>query len=141
DSFFIKFIAICILIIGTTTLFPLFLEDGKKDFVVLALICSLIFILSDAFILWFITYIIYEFKEYFLYVKEGPFRIRITYEIITRVAPTHDNFTGYRLTTSIDGLEIIYKTAALVSVKVSPKEKEKFISELKKPIPHGTINL
>ena|SRR5699024_2052353 len=83
DSFFIKFIAICILIIGAATLFPLFLEEAKKDFVVLALICSLIFILSAGFILWIITSIIYEFKEDFLYVKGGPFRSRIPYEMIT----------------------------------------------------------
>src|SRR5699024_12782200 len=85
DSFFIKFIALCILIIGTATVYPLFLEDAKKDFVVLALICSLICILSAGFILWIITSIIYEFNDDLLYFTCGPFIICITYLLFSYV--------------------------------------------------------
>jgi len=141
DSFFTTFIAISILIIGAATIFPLFLEEAKDDFAILVLICSLTFIISAGLILWVVLSIKYVFKEDHLYVKGGPFRSRIRYEMITSIGPTKDIFTGYRLSTSRDGLEIFYKTAAFGSVKVSPKEKEKFISEIKKRNPHVTINL
>ncbi|KYD25219.1 hypothetical protein B4110_3001 [Parageobacillus toebii] len=40
---------------------------------------------------------------------------------------------------SASGIEIFYKSGILGSVKISPKEKELFLSELKKRCPNAII--
>ncbi len=54
---------------------------------------------------------------------------------MTRISTTNDIFTGYRLLSSKNGIEIFYKSASLGSVKISPKDVELFISELKQRCP------
>jgi hypothetical protein len=69
-------------------------------------------------------------------VKGGPFKSRIPYEEITKVSPTREIFTGYRILSSRDAIEIFYKTAFMGSVKISPKEQKRFMIELEKHCPH-----
>lgn len=135
DRTFRIFISISILIIGISCFFPVFLDEEIPPEAMAILIG--VFILIVAFLLWMLFGIQYVFNEEYLLVKGGPFRSRIAYENITKVSPTRDIYTGYRLSTSTDGIEIFYKTGFSGSVKISPKEKELFLSELKKHCPHA----
>ena len=130
DRFYINFILIAILVIGLASFFPLFFEGGTELPVVITL--TSIFLILIGIILWCAFSIKYVFYQDYLFVKGGPFRSRIAYEDITKVSPTGDIFTGYRLLSSKDGIEVFYKTAFLGSVKISPRDKREFISELKK---------
>src|SRR5699024_8358275 len=94
-----------------------------------------LFIVSVGIIVWTAFFIKYVFYEDFLLVKGGPFRSKIPYQTITKVSPTDDIFTGYRILSSKQGLEIFYTSAMLESVKISPKNKTEFITELKKRCP------
>ena len=85
-----------------------------------------------SFILWTGFSVKYVFYQDYLLIKGGPFRSRIPYENITKVSPTTAIFTGHRISSSRDGLEIFNKTTFLGSIKISPKNKEEFIAELKK---------
>lgn len=130
DRPFLLFIGGAILLIALASGWPLFLEGGNDWPVVLTLVLT--FILSAGLIAWCSFAVRYEFTEGHLLVKGGPFRSKIPYETITSVAPTRDILTGYRLLSSIDALELFYSGALLGSVKVSPKDKARFLEELKK---------
>ena len=91
------------------------------------------------FILWCSLSIKYVFLKECLFEKKGPFRSRILYETITKVSPTNEIFTGYRLLSSRGALEIFYTTGMLGSVKISPKNVESFIEEIKKHCPNAKI--
>jgi Bacterial PH domain len=139
DGFFITFISIAILIIGAVTLLPPFLDNEASMTVVM--IMSAIFLISVGFILWITLSIKYVFYEDYLLVKGGPFRNKIRYPSITKISPTNDLFTGYRILSSKDGLELFYKSATLGSVKISPKNRDEFITELKKRCPNAEIQV
>lgn len=134
DKFFINFIVIAVLIIGAGTFWPLFLEGGTELPVVLILIA--IYLVVVSFILWTAFSVTYVFHTDHLLVKGGPFRSRIPFDHITKISPTTDIFTGYRILSSRDAIEIFYKRAVLGSVKISPKDKNMFLSELKKHNPN-----
>ncbi|HLQ72554.1 MAG TPA: PH domain-containing protein [Bacillota bacterium] len=134
DSSFIIFISVAILIIAVVTIFPIFLEGGDELPVIITLLS--VFFLCTAGILWASFAIQYVFYEDYLYVKGGPFRSKIAYENITKVGPSSNFLVGYRILSSTEGIELFYKTALLGSVKISPKEQEKFIAELEKRCPH-----
>lgn len=138
DQFFIKFILIAILVIGLVAFFPLFFLDIQKESSVV-LILTIIFLVITGFILWTSLTIKYVFNQDNLFIKGGPFRTRIPYENITKVSSTTAVFTGFRVLSSKDAIEIFYKKAALGSVKISPKNKDEFISESKKRYPHLSL--
>ena len=138
DRFFIRFIVIAVLIIGSLVFLPLFFEDVRNELATV-LIWSAILLIVIGFILWTAFSVKYVFNQDYLVVKGGPFRSRIPYENITKISPTTEIFTGYRILSSRDGLEIFYKNSALGSVKVSPKNKNEFIAELKKRCSHLQI--
>lgn len=129
--FFILFVAI--LIIGGVTLIPLLLDDEStiNDLALLLVV----FLLSSGILLWSSFSIRYTFYQDHLFVKGGPFRSKIPYDEITKIAPTKEILTGYRLLSSKDSYEIFYQSGILGSVKISPKESDRFISELKKRCP------
>jgi|SRR5690625_2634968 len=137
DAFFSNFMLIVVLIIGAGIFWPLFLE-GRTDLPVV-LILTLIFLIVISFILWTAFSVKYVFYQDYLFVKGGPFRSRIPYENITKVSLTTAIFTGYRILSLRDGLELFYKTAVLGSIKNSPKDRRKFITELKKWCPNIQI--
>ncbi len=83
-------------------------------------------------ILWFIFSLKYVLNEDHLFIVGGPFRSRIPYENITGVSSTKEVFVGYKMCLSSDALEISYRNAVMGSVKISPKKKELFLSELGK---------
>ncbi|MGE7694617.1 PH domain-containing protein [Lysinibacillus sp. NPDC094177] len=102
-------------------------------------IMSVMFIISAIFIWCYANSIKFVFCENYFLVKGGPFKSKIPYQSITKVSPTIDKFTGYRISSSDKGLEIFYKTAAHGSIKILPKDKMKFILELKKRCPNAQI--
>ncbi|UOQ50583.1 PH domain-containing protein [Gracilibacillus caseinilyticus] len=93
-----------------------------------------------SFILWCAFSVKYVFYQEYLFIKGGPFKSRISYEKITKVSPAKDIFTGYRVLSSRDGIEIFYITAVLGSVKISPEEKKEFITELTKRCPSVQVH-
>ena len=137
DAFFVKFIVIAILIIGLVTLFPLFIGGGDELSVVVVSISA--FLIATALILWCSFSIKYVFHQDHLFLKGGPFRSRIPYESVTKVAPTSAIFIGYRILSSRDSIEIFNRTTMMGSVKISPKEQAAFILELEKRCPNLRI--
>jgi hypothetical protein len=137
DSFFMSIMSISILVLSGVLLIPLF-TDTKRTMLDTVIVFSLL-IISVGLMIWPVFSIKYVFYDNYLLVKGGPFRSRILYSEITKVSPTKDIFTGYRLLSSKDGIEIFYKSATLGSVKISPKEKELFLSELKQRCPNAII--
>ncbi|WP_078552007.1 PH domain-containing protein [Bacillus alkalicellulosilyticus] len=137
DRFFVVFIMILVLIIGVSTFFPLALEDGTDLSVVITLTST--FLIIASFVLWCVFSVKYVFYDDYLFVKGGPFRSRISYQDITKISPTSEIFTGYRLLSSRDALEVFYKTGAFGSVKISPRDKKEFLTELSKRCPNIQI--
>ena len=137
DTFFINFILVAVLVIALASFFPLFIEDGTQLPVVLIL--SSTFLIVTGFILWTAFSVKYIFYHDYLLIKGGPFRSKVFYENITKVTPTTDIFTGYRILSSRDALEIFNKTTVFGSIKISPKAKREFINELKKRCPNAKI--
>jgi len=99
-----------------------------------------IFALAIGFIAWNMLSIKYVLNMDELYVQGGPFRSRIPYGNIVRVAPTRNVWSGYRLTTAFDAIEIFYRKARLGSVKITPQDPERFIAELKKRCPNALFD-
>lgn len=137
DSFFISIMSITILVMSSALLIPIFLD--KKISMLDTIIVFSLFIITVGFIIWSAFSIKYIFYDDYLFVKGGPFRSRILYQEITKVSPTKDIYTGFRLLSSKSGIEIFYKSGTFGSVKISPKENELFLSELKKRCPNVII--
>ncbi|AOV06855.1 PH domain-containing protein [Sporosarcina ureilytica] len=133
DNFFMLFMVIVGLIIGAVTLLPLYFAGGDLP-TVLTLISTFLFTIG--LILWCTFNVKYVFYEDFLFVQGGPFRSRIPYNKIIKIAPTTEILTGYRILTSRDAIEIFYKFSLLGSVKISPEDQIGFIAELKKRCPN-----
>ncbi|NWO12663.1 MULTISPECIES: PH domain-containing protein [Virgibacillus] len=81
-----------------------------------------VFLVVTSFFLWCVLSIKYVFYQDYLSVKGGPFRSRIAYESITKVSATSTIFSGYRLLSSRDAIEISY--TIFVSVKVSLRDQK-----------------
>ncbi|MDN5710662.1 MAG: PH domain-containing protein [Planococcus sp. (in: firmicutes)] len=132
DSFFIRFILSALLIIAAVSFIPLFFEGAPFSAFV---IVTVTFSVATALILWIAFAIRYVFLENHLLVKAGPFKSRIPYDSISKVTATRDIFTGYRLLSSRDALELINNKTILGTVKISPENQGAFIAELKKRCP------
>jgi hypothetical protein len=133
DRFFIFTITITVFVILAVFIIPLSLDNGRTFIDIIVVLSLCVFLIG--FILWSTFSIKYVFYQNHLFVKGGLFRSRIPYEEITRISTTKEIFTGYRLLSSKDGIEIFYKSASLGSVKISPKDIELFISEIKRRCP------
>ena len=68
-------------------------------------------------------------------VKTGPFKKRVQYIEITSIRPTKDIFTGYRILSSMDAIAISYRSGLMGEIKISPKDKDAFLSELRARVP------
>lgn len=133
DIFSITFIFLLVWIMGAISLFPFIAT------LLTVIIFSSLFIISAVFIWWYVVSIKYVFCEDHLLIKGGPFKEKIMYQSITRVFPTTDKLTGYRISSSDKGLELFYKPKNHGSIKILPKDKMRFISEIKKRCPHAQI--
>ncbi|MGE6488017.1 PH domain-containing protein [Paenisporosarcina sp. NPDC076898] len=130
DKFFVGIISITVFIILGVFLIPLLLDYDRTsiDTITVLSLC----VLSIGVLLWSAFSIKYVLFNDHLFVKGGLFKSRIPYEDITRISPTTEIFTGYRLLSSKQGIELFYKSATLGSVKISPKDIDLFIFELEK---------
>lgn len=133
DKFFLFIIFFAIFTIGASTLLPLFFDDEATTTDLYILLS--IFFVSSGFLLWSSFSITYTFYENHLFVKGGPFRSKIPYVHITKISKTDNILIGYRILSSKDCYETFYTSGAWGSVKISPKDPEKFISELQKKCP------
>ncbi|EPD52687.1 PH domain-containing protein [Paenisporosarcina sp. FSL H8-0542] len=138
DKFFVGIISITVFIILGVFLFPLLLDYDRTsiDTITVLSLC----VLSIGVLLWSAFSIKYVLYNDHLFVKGGLFKSRIPYEDITRISPTTEIFTGYRLLSSKQGIELFYKSATLGSVKISPKDIDLFIFELEKRAPNVQID-
>ena len=135
---FIVLIAVVTLSNLAVFLVPLLLDrdipaDAK---VVLPVMCALVL----GFFLWTALTVKYVFGPDHLMIRGGPFRSRIPYDEITKVAPLDNIFVGYRLLTAKDGIEIFYRSGLLGSVKISPREAERFLAELRRRCPRARFD-
>lgn len=133
DSFFIKFLITIILILGISSLFPLAIEKNPDLLLIVMLVG--VFISMAGFVLWSFFTIEYRFTEDHLFVKGGPFRSRIAYKDILKVSSTTAVFSGHRVLSAKNSIEIFYSNAMLGSVKISPYDQKAFMVELKKRCP------
>ncbi|MDG5787174.1 PH domain-containing protein [Evansella sp. AB-P1] len=113
--------------IGTTI--PLFIYEEMTIFV---LIYTAFVLVITLLLAWNILDIKYEFLSECLLVKGGFFRSKIYYSEITKISTTTNPWYGYRIMGASKGIEIFYNSALMGSVKISPKEEEHFVEELKK---------
>ncbi|MFC4712867.1 PH domain-containing protein [Planococcus dechangensis] len=137
DAPFIGSISAAILLIAAATIVPLFLEDVQFSEM---LILMAIFFVTTGFILWTIFDIQYIFHKDHLFVKGGPFRSRIPYNDILKVSPTRNIFTGYRLLSARDALELTNNKTMFSTIKISPTDQDAFIAELKERCPELLID-
>ncbi|MCM3611970.1 PH domain-containing protein [Planococcus sp. MERTA32b] len=135
DRFYIIFNSAAMLILALTCFIPFFIEDEMPIMASVMLIGT--FVLCAGFMLWMLFDIRYDVEPDHLFVKAGPVRKRILYEEISRVSPTTDMYSGLRLLSSRDAIEIFYRSAFMGSVKISPLEKERFLEELIKRVPEA----
>lgn len=133
DKSYLYVLISAIIIIGIACILPLFL-DKQIDIYGIVIMFS-IFFLTVGFLLWISFSISYTFQENHLLVKTGPIKKRIQYIEITSVRPTKDILTGFRILSSIDALAISYRSSIMGEIKLSPKDKEAFLSELGKRVP------
>ncbi|MED3553263.1 PH domain-containing protein [Cytobacillus praedii] len=133
DKYYLYVLISAIVIIGIACVLPLFLD---KQIDLFGIVCMLsIFFLTVGFLLWISFSISYSFQENHLLVKTGPFKKRVQYIEITSIRPTKDIFTGYRILSSMDAIAISYRSGLMGEIKISPKDKEAFLSELRARVP------
>lgn len=104
DKFFFWIIGIAGLAIVSVAFIPFLFDQTITaiDIVILSLV-PIIFI---GLLVWVSLSIKYVLYDGYLYVRGGPFRSRIPYDEITKVAPTQDILTGYRILSAKNGIEI-----------------------------------
>ena len=135
DRFVLLIYGLALLIVAVSVFLPFFIEDDMPAMAAAILIGT--FALTFIFMLWIMLDIKYIFRPDHLFIKGGLFRSRISYDEITCVSSTSDVFTGYRIMSSREGIEIFYRSAMMGSVKISPKDQELFLAELKKHVPEN----
>ncbi|MED3572319.1 PH domain-containing protein [Cytobacillus praedii] len=138
DKYYLYVLISAIVIIGIACVLPLFLD---KQIDLFGILCMLsIFFLTVGFLLWISFSISYSFQENHLLVKTGPFKKRVQYIEITSIRPTKDIFTGYRILSSMDAIAISYRSGLMGELKISPKDKDAFLSELRARVPAMKVN-
>lgn len=139
DAFFGNFMLIVVLIIALASFFPFFIEEVRNEpaevIIPAVIILTSIFLIVTSFLLWTLFSVKYIFYQDYLLIKGGPFKSRILYENISKVSPTTAIFTGHRILSSKDAIEIFNKTTFMGSIKISPSNRKEFINELKKQCP------
>lgn len=137
DRFFIGFISIASIILLLSFLLPILFDPTLQlqDLMILAVV-----LFSVIGLLWWSTFSIqYTFLEDMLYVKGGPFRSKIPYHTITSIYGTKNIWTGYRILSSKEAIEILNSKTILGSIKISPEHLEAFLQELEKRAPQVQI--
>lgn len=120
---------------------PLTFILGEMSLSIILFISVAMFIITVGFLLWYVTSIKFVLKEEHLLITAGPFKRKILYQNIIRVVPTTARFTGYQISLSDKGLELLYKVSnASRTIKILLKDKMKFIAELRRRCPNAQIS-
>ncbi|MFJ7661174.1 PH domain-containing protein [Lysinibacillus sp. NPDC097162] len=135
NMFLLTGIFLVVVIMGSIPLLPLY---KQLPFAILLLI-AVLFLVAGGFVWWYGTSIQYVFYKEYLCIKGGPFKRRIPYQNITKVSPTTDEFTGYKISPTDQGLELCVESTSFSSIKISPDNKTEFIAELRKRCPNMQI--
>ncbi|MGM7700609.1 PH domain-containing protein [Pseudalkalibacillus sp. Hm43] len=137
DGTFLSIIGGTIIMILGVFLIPLFLEESLTAIEIIVSLSIVIGVIGS--LLWLMFSTSYTLLDNHLLVISGPIRSKIPYEEITRIAPTSQIIVGYRILTSKDAIDISYKSGWMGSVKISPKQKERFVGELFKRCPNAKV--
>lgn len=132
DSFFVCILIIGLLILSVPIILPIIIGNPPVAAIV-TLVGS--FLLCVLFIVWIPLTITYTIDNQHLVVKGGPFKSTIPLNKITKITATSNIFTGHRILSSRDALEVFNHTSFSGSIKVSPKDKKAFLNELQKHSP------
>jgi len=133
NMFLLLGIFLAVVIVGSIPLLSLY----KQLPLPILLLIVVLFLVAGGFVWWYGTSLQCIFYKEYLLIKGGPFKRRVPYHTITKVAPTIDKFTGYRITPSDIGLELCVESTSFGSIKILPDNKTGFIEELKKRCPHS----
>lgn len=139
DTFYMIFISIASLVMGAVTILPPLFDENAS--IGILIFMSSMFLIIIALMVWGTFFIKYVFYEDYLLVKGGLMRSKIPYKSITKIIPTDNVFSGYRILSSKNALELFYTKGVHVnSVKISPRNQKDFIIELKKRCSTVEIN-
>ena len=83
-------------------------------------------ILTLVLIVWIYASTYYRFDDDMLYIRCGPFRVKVAYGEITGVRQTRSPWSSMAL--SLDRIEIKYGSGKVVMI--SPKQKQDFLEQL-----------
>lgn len=84
----------------------------------------------------------YIFQANHLHAKGGPFSKKVPYSAIYKVSTTPDVYYGDMLLTSGIALEIFYINGKKAkSVKISPKDQDTFVDQLKFHSPQAKLDI
>lgn len=133
DVYFLMIILISIILFGVLLFFPLFIEKYRQLPIVIILAST--FMIATSYFLWTYLSVKYVLNQSYLFVKCGIKKRKIPYNEMIKVLPTTAILTGFTALMSRDAIELFYEGKSLKSVKISPKDKSEFISELKKRSP------
>lgn len=135
DVYFLIIMFIAIILFAIVAFFPLLIERYRQVSIFM-IISPCLFIIGTSYFLWTYLSVKYVLNQDHLFIKGGINRRRIPYEQIVKVVPTRTILTGHSILSSRDAIELFYEEKGLKSVKISPKEKSEFISELKQRNPN-----
>ncbi|MFC0190144.1 PH domain-containing protein [Fictibacillus aquaticus] len=139
DRFFVILMFVTLFVVGCSLFIPLWFDKENLTAENLTAVSSL-YIFTMGVILWVSFFFKYTLHNEYLLVKGGPAKSRILYSDITKVAPVDNIYTGFRMHSSRNSIEVFYKTGWTGSVKISPKNQKLFIDELKKRCPNAVFD-
>ncbi|PZD96051.1 hypothetical protein DNH61_09030 [Paenibacillus sambharensis] len=124
---------LCVAVIDLVLVLPHWMNKGSS------LTENLWFLLLAFAISWLVMWLFfdisYKMEDDALVISAGPFRSRIPYENITKISKAKEIQAGYRPLLASDALEIHYCSGVFSSVKLSPRDKQRFLEELIKRCP------
>jgi len=133
NMFWLIGIFLVVVIMGSIPMLSLYKQLPSP----MLLLIVVLFLVAGGIVWWYGTSLQCIFYKEYLLIKGGPFKRRIPYHTITKITPTTDKFTSYRITPADTGLELCVETTSFGSIKILTENKMGFIAELKKRCPHA----
>ena len=122
------------LILGVVCTLPLLI--GQDSSWVVATVTLGVFVVVLCIDMLITIPITYTLNHDHMLIRGGVIKIRIDYQDIQHIQPTSDLYTGFRIMTSADALQIIYSSGLFGEIKISPQDKERFTQEVVSRAPH-----
>lgn len=140
DRFFTVFITKVMVNMTLVFIFPFIFDPSTRTLYFIAVWTTIYLVLLFS-VIFSIMRIKYEFHDSYLLVKGGPIKSKIPYDKITSVSMTPDIYCGYRVLTSSEAIEIFYEGGRRSSVKISPKEQDRFLEILSSSCPQAKVSM